>query len=253
MAWEVGLACGGRVQVYVERVAHWLLEAVLAARAAGAPVAVVMHLDSGEQAILFAEGGEQGELVLAEEIIRDVRRAIAADRSQSLDTPAGRLFICVFTPPPRLVIVGAVHIAEPLTVIGQLAGYAVTIIDPRQAFAARDRFAGVTMASGWPDDALVRIEPDERTAVVTLTHDPKLDDAALAVALRSPAFYIGALGSRKSQAARQDRLAKLGFSEGERARVCGPVGLAIGAETPAEIAIAIMAEITQKRRSGRSA
>jgi xanthine dehydrogenase accessory factor len=158
------------------------------------------------------------------------------------------VFVHPFCPPARLIVVGAVHIAEPLVRIGALAGYGVTLIDPRRAFAARHPFEGFSLIDDWPDEALERLVPDQRTAVVTLTHDPKLDDAALGVALRSPAFYIGSLGSRKTHAARLFRLRKLGFSDEDLERVHGPVGLAIGALSPAEIAVSIVAEITRTRR-----
>jgi xanthine dehydrogenase accessory factor len=163
------------------------------------------------------------------------------------------VFIHVHNPPLRLVIVGAVHIAQPLSRMAALSGYAVTVIDPRRAFASDERFADVAVSRDWPDEALAALAPDARTAVVMLTHDPKLDDPALEVALGSPAFYIGALGSKRTQAARAKRLADRGLGEAAIARIHGPIGLSIGALSPAEIAIAIMAEITQVRRRGEPA
>ena len=145
-------------------------------------------------------------------------------------------------------VVGAVHIAEPLAKMGELAGYGVTVVDPRRDFAAGQKFEGFTVLGDWPDEAMERLKPDTRTAVVTLTHDPKLDDPALAAALKSPAFYIGALGSRKTHASRLGRLKDAGFDDRALARIHGPVGIDINALSPAEIAISIMAQITAVRR-----
>ncbi len=149
---------------------------------------------------------------------------------------------------PRLVIVGAVHIAQSLAPLGAMAGFDVTVVDPRTAYANAERFPGVEIITDWPDEALARLAPDARTALVTLTHDSKLDDPALDIALRSPAFYIGALGSRKTQAARLERLRGLGHDAPVLARINGPAGLDIGAITAGEIALSIMAEITATRR-----
>jgi xanthine dehydrogenase accessory factor len=151
-------------------------------------------------------------------------------------------------PPRKLALVGAVHIAQALVPMAVAAGYDVTVIDPRSAFAAESRFPGVTMTHEWPGAALAAFAPDRRSAVITLTHDPKLDDPALAAALRSDAFYIGALGSRKTHAARLSRLREQGFGDPELARIHGPVGLSIGAVSPAEIAVSILAELTQALR-----
>ena len=153
-----------------------------------------------------------------------------------------------------MIIVGAVHIAQPLARMAALAGYDVTIVDPRRAFASEDRFPGVTLLSEWPDDVLRDLGPDHRTAVVTLTHDPKIDDPALIMALRAPVFYIGALGSTRTHAGRLKRLRAEGFSEAELERIEGPVGLNISARSPAEIAVAILAQVTQfLRRDGAAA
>jgi xanthine dehydrogenase accessory factor len=228
---------------------HWVLEALLAARAARASVAVLTRLADGTQSLLFAAGGAQGDLELTESDLAGTAQAIDEDRSTILDSAGGELFVHVFNPPPRLIVVGAVHIAEPLVRIAALAGYDITVIDPRRAFAERDPFEGVAMRTDWPDGALTELAPDRRTAIVTLTHDPKLDDPALATALATPAFYVGALGSRKTQAERLERLRQLGVTDEALARVRGPVGLPIGARTPAEIAVSIMAEVTQARRS----
>jgi xanthine dehydrogenase accessory factor len=174
--------------------------------------------------------------------------ALADDRSQTRRVGEEEWFFHVYNPPLRLAVVGAVHIAQALVPMARLAGFAVTVIDPRGAFATAERFPDVTLETSWPDEAMARFLPDRRSAVVTLTHDPKLDDPALDAALRSEAFYIGALGSRKTHAARRERLRALGHDEAALARIRGPVGLPIEAETPAEIALAILAEIVAVRR-----
>lgn len=224
-----------------------LLDALLAVRRAGGTAALVTDLATGAQALITADHG-QGELELRAETLAAVHAAMAADRSDLLERDGRRLFIHVFAPPPRLIVIGAVHVAGPLARIATLAGLAVTIVDPRRAYRERTEFAGVARLAEWPDVALATLAPDARTAIVTLSHDPKLDDPALIAALRSDAFYVGALGSRRTQAARRDRLRAAGFDEAQIARLHGPVGLAIGALTPAEIAVAIVAEIIAVRR-----
>ena len=225
-----------------------ILDAILAARAAKRPVATVTRLESGAQALVYRDdttSGKIGALALDEAAIASARRAISDDKSVRIDSGAGPLFIQVSNPPKRMVIVGAVHIAQPLVEIAQTAGYALTIVDPRGAFATRDRFPDVELSEDWPDDALKALAIDTRTAIVTLTHDPKLDDPALHVALRSDAFYIGSLGSKKTHAGRIERLTQEGYSEAEIARIHAPIGLNIGGKSPAEIAISIMAQVTE--------
>ena len=156
-----------------------------------------------------------------------------------------------FVPPLRLIVIGAVHVAQPLVQMATLAGYACVVVDPRAAFASEARFPGVERLGDWPDQAVAKLAPDRRTALVALTHDPKLDEPALAAALRSPAFYVGALGSKKTHAARLERLRALGVGDDALARIHAPVGLDIGARSPAEIAVSILAEITEcLRRPG---
>ena len=220
-----------------------ILDDVLAAREAKRPVALVTDLSDGAQA-LMVDGKVKGDLDLTDAMLDGVRKALAKDESSTVVADDRKVFIHVFSPPKRLVVVGAVHIAQALAPMAALAGYAVTIIDPRSAFAMDWRFPGVTLTHDWPDEALVALRPDRRTAVVTLTHDPKLDDPALKLALKSDTFYIGALGSRRTNAKRLERLGADGISEVELARNHGPVGLDIGAISPAEIAIAILAEMT---------
>jgi xanthine dehydrogenase accessory factor len=163
------------------------------------------------------------------------------------------VFVEVLTPPHRCFIIGAVHIAQPLARMLTMADYAVTVIDPRGAFATKARFPDVELTQEWPDEAIERLQPDRGSAVLALTHDPKLDDPALAAALRSDCFYIGALGSRRNHAGRCARLKELDFSDNDLARIHGPVGLAIGAVSPAEVAISIAAEMTQILRHGEAA
>ncbi len=221
------------------------LNAVLEARANKRPVALVSELASGAQALVYPDE-VGGTLELSDEVVEAARQGFVDDRSRRV----GEHFIQVFNPPKRLIIVGAVHIAQPLVEIAQTSGFAVVIVDPRGAFATGDRFPGVELSEDWPDDALTALAIDNRTAVVTLTHDPKLDDPALHVALRSPAFYIGSLGSKRTHAGRVERLTEAGLTEAEIGRIHAPIGLAIGAKSPAEIAISIMAQITEVLRQG---
>jgi xanthine dehydrogenase accessory factor len=229
-----------------------ILDALMAARQAGRPVAVATNLRSGQQRLIFADES-RGELCLDVDMMLAAVDALKSDRNTTLKTPAGDVFVQVYNPPPRMFVVGAVHIAQPLARMAQLAGYGVTIIDPRRGFAGGERFTGVEVTGEWPDEALERLKPDARSAIITLTHDPKLDDPALEVALRSPAFYVGALGSKKTHAARLERLRRAGLSDAELAKIHGPIGLSIGAVSPAEIALSIMAQITQLRRQGDEA
>jgi xanthine dehydrogenase accessory factor len=219
-----------------------VLEALTAARAAKSPVVLATWLATGQSRLLK-------EADLAQEPFGEAARAtLREDRAQTVETPEGACFLNPFNPPLRMAILGAVHIAQPLAPLARLAGYAVTVIDPRSAFASAARFPDVTLIHEWPDEALERFAPDGRTAVIALTHDPKLDDPGLDRALRSEAFYIAALGSRKNHAARLERLAARGHDAAALARIHGPAGLPIGAKTPAEIAISIMAEATAALR-----
>lgn len=177
--------------------------------------------------------------------------AARADQSASVEIEGRTWFLEVYNPPLDLVIVGAVHIAQPLSQMAALTGYGVRIIDPRTAFATAERFPGIALSHDWADEALAKAPLGPRSAVVLLTHDPKLDDPALIVALKSDCFYIGALGSKKTQAARQARMKAQGFGETTLTRIHGPVGLNIGARSPAEIAVSIMAEMTQVLRGPR--
>jgi xanthine dehydrogenase accessory factor len=220
-----------------------ILDRLLKARAAKAPLALATDLKTGKQALL--EGSvASGDLAPSRAALDAIQRALLDDKSGMVETPEGPLFVQVFNPPLRMTIVGAVHIAQALVPMAALAGYDVTVVDPRRAFATDERFPNTHVTTEWPDEALEKIKPDRRTAIVTLTHDPKLDDPALQVALKSEAFYIAALGSRKTHAARLKRLTEAGFDDAALARIHGPAGLSIGALSPAEIALSILAEAT---------
>lgn len=220
------------------------LKSLLAARESKQAVALVSHLETGAQALVYPDRTE-GDLSLDDDAATAARNALRDDKSGRMRRDDAPLFVQVFNPPKRMIIVGAVHIAQPLVTLAQTSGYEVVIVDPRGAFATRDRFPGVTLSEDWPDDALTTLDINNRTAVITLTHDPKLDDPALHVALRSDAFYVGSLGSKRTHAGRVERLTEAGFSDAEIAQIHAPVGLAINAKSPAEIAISIMAQITQ--------
>ena len=241
-AFSVGLACGGTIRVLVEPVGTDgsalppdLLAELVGLRAARQQVAYAVTLSDWSRALL-----RTGADAAADARLRSDKAGPEED---------GR-FIAPHNPPQRLIVVGAVHIAQPLVAMARLAGYDPTLIDPRATFGAAERFVGETILDDWPDEALTALAPDARTAIVTLTHDPKLDDPAIRFALRSDAFYLGCLGSKKTHAARLARLQAAGFSDAEIARIHAPVGLDIGAKTPAEIAISVLAQITAVLRRG---
>ncbi len=220
------------------------LQALLKARADKAATALVTDLESGAQT-LVVDGQSSGDIELGPALTRFVEDALAADKGMTADLDGQRYFIQIFNPPPRLIIVGAVPIGQVFSAMAALAGYEVIVVDPRGAFATEARFPGVTLNSEWPDDALESLDIDKRTAVVTLTHDPKLDDPALKVALTREPFYIGALGSRKTHAGRVERLSAAGFTQKAIGRIHAPVGLDIGAVSPAEIAVSILGQMTE--------
>src|SRR5574342_156951 len=233
--------CANQRGEFAGSVSGGCIEAAVVGEALERRAAVVAtDLSSGEASLLdpFApEPGAEPDLAAA------VREAALRDRSSLLDRPSGTAFLRPYNPPLQVVIVGAVHVAQALAPMVQLAGYDVTVVDPRPAFAAEGRFPGVPIAAGWPEEVLPRLGLSRRSAVIALSHDPRIDDPALAAALRSEAFYLGALGSRKTQAARRERLAAMGFSDAELSRIHGPVGLELGAVSPAEIAVSILSEL----------
>ncbi|MCH8862173.1 MAG: XdhC family protein [Proteobacteria bacterium] len=220
------------------------LDKLNAARAEGRPVVLATALDSGD-ARLVEPGPDEDYEFCGADLEEEILKALSENRSSVIAAPGGEIFLNVFNPALRLVIVGAVHIAQALIPMATALGYDVTVIDPRGAFADGQRFAGLDVSLDWPDEALLGMALDARTAVVTLTHDPKLDDAALAVALKSDVFFIGCLGSRKTHDARLQRLRQAGFGKDSLARIHGPVGLDIGARSAAEIALSVLAQMTQ--------
>lgn len=228
-----------------------ILEKLNLARQQKQAVVLITHLERPEQ-YLYSESRENNTEFIPDELEVLAKQAIRLDRSQMHETESGKVFCNVFNPPLRMFIVGAVHISQTLAPLAVMCGYDVTVIDPRKAFASNERFPDINISTAWPDEALEELVPDNRSAVVTLTHDPKLDDPALVTALKSDAFYIGALGSKKTQAGRQRRLEEKGFSLQQQQRICGPVGLDIGAQSPAEIALSIMAQVTQLAHQGSS-
>jgi xanthine dehydrogenase accessory factor len=227
-----------------------IVEALAAARAAHRPVVLATRVAPPERA------GAQLLLpdpTAAPELAQAGARVLAEDRSGTVRIGEEEWFLHVHNPPARLILVGAVHIAQALVPMASALGFAVIVVDPRRSFASPERFPNVSVRSDWPDEALDALAPDPRTAIVTLTHDPKLDDPALDRALTSPAFYIGALGSRRTHAARLARLRALGHSEAELARIHGPVGLDIEAVTAPEIGLSILAEIVAVHRGAATA
>ena len=222
------------------------LRALATARLNGRPLVLATDVDNGEERLIDPTVAPKAPLDVA------ARQAALKDKSGTAEIEGRSWFLNVFNPPLQLYVVGAVHIAQPLSRMAALSGFDVTVIDPRTAFATGERFPGLRLMTDWPDEALANIALDMRSAVVTLTHDPKLDDPALAAALRSPAFYVGALGSKKTHAARLGRLKAQGFDDAALARIHGPVGLDIEAQTPAEIAVSILAQIVARLRGGEA-
>lgn len=255
---EVGLACGGQIEVYVEPLIDGeLLEHLHRARLAKRTVVWATGLDDGAHALLEPGAREPtplyGSLKATQELWAAARSAARLDRAQLVQGAGGRVLLAAIAPPLRMAIVGAVHIAQPLAQMASVLGFDVSVIDPRGAFATVARFPGVRLIQQWPGPALASLVPDARTAVVTLTHDAKLDEPALLAALNSDAFYVGALGSRRTHAARIGRLRAQGLAEEALSRICGPIGLPIGARSPAEIATSIVAEVVQVLRTGAAA
>jgi len=244
-AWAVGLACGGTIEIHVAPVLaspqQETITTLKSARDAHRGVVLATDLSSGENRLIYPD---QATGALADAARIQARR----DQSGMVDADGKSWFLTVFNPPLDLAIIGAVHIAQPLSRMAVLADYAVRVIDPRTAFATAERFPGVALSHDWPDEALSAAPLTPRSAIVALTHDPKLDDPALVAALRSPTFYIGALGSKTTHARRLERLKAHGFTDGELARIHGPIGLNIGARSPAEIAVAVLGEMTATLR-----
>src|SRR6202012_1520476 len=209
-------------------------------------VTLATRLSDAAEALIYREEAK-GELAADAALVSAAQRAMDIGKSETVDVGGAKIFLNVYVPPPRLIIVGAVHIAQSLAPMATMLEFDVTVVDPRGAWATSQRFPGVKVIQDWADEAFQEMGLDVSTAVVTLTHDPKLDDPALEAALKSDVFYIGALGSRRTHAKRKERLAEVGITDEMFQRVHGPVGLNIGAKSPAEIAVSILGQIIEVR------
>jgi xanthine dehydrogenase accessory factor len=223
------------------------LKALQDARTQRSAIVLATRLSDAAETLVYLD---KVEVVLADDaaLVSAARRAMEIGKSETVDLNGQKIFLNVYVPPARLIIVGAVHIAQALAPMATMLDFDVTVVDPRGAWATANRFPGVKVVQEWADEAFEKIGLDVSTAVVTLTHDPKLDDPALEAALKSDVFYVGALGSKRTHAKRKDRLmAEAGITEEQFARIHGPVGLNIGAKSPAEIAVSILGQIIEAR------
>jgi xanthine dehydrogenase accessory factor len=248
-AWGVGLACGGKIEVFMKTLEPESYREIKKRLDEGRPIASVTVIEgpsAGRELVVDEVGAAVGQLGegLEKEAITEARAALATGLSRRYRVQDTELFLDVMAPPPTLIVVGGVHIAIALTALAKTLGYRTVIVDPRAVFGSKERFPHADLLmTDWPAEALSSIGLHRSTAVAALTHDPKLDDAALGCALRSQAFYVGALGSRKTQERRRKRLLEGGLSEEQLDRLCAPIGLDIGSRTPEEIALSIMAQI----------
>ncbi|MBY0320979.1 MAG: XdhC family protein [Reyranella sp.] len=222
------------------------IKALQAARSERRAVALATRLSDAAEALVYRDKAE-GPLAADAAIVAAARRAMDVGRSETVDVGGAKIFLNVYVPPARLIIVGAVHIAQSLAPMATMLDFDVTVVDPRGAWATANRFPGVKVIQDWADEAFQAMGLDASTAVVTLTHDPKLDDPALEAALKSDVFYIGALGSKRTHAKRKERLSEVGITDDQFSRIHGPVGLNIGAKSPAEIAVSILGQIVEVR------
>ena len=222
------------------------LKAVKEARAARRAVTLATRLGDAAEGLIYRDRAD-GELAKDGAIVAAARRAMDIGKSETVEIGGQKVFLNVYVPPARLIIVGAVHIAQALAPMATMLDFDVTVVDPRGAWATSQRFPGVKVIKDWADEAFQTMGLDSSTAVVTLTHDPKLDDPALEAALKSDVFYVGALGSKRTHAKRKERLAEAGITDEQFARIHGPVGLNIGAKSPAEIAVSILGQIIEVR------
>jgi xanthine dehydrogenase accessory factor len=240
-AWRAGLPCGGKIEVLLEPLERArdraMLERIALARRERQPVAVVTDITTGARS-----------LATANDATVEVAACLVSGESRLVETPGGRTFVHALTPPVRILIAGATHVGQILAGLARQVGYDVAVIDPRAAFASAERFGATELVAGWPEASLAAVGIDARTAVVAVTHASHIDDEALTAALKSPCLYIGALGSKRTHAKRIERLKGAGFSDAELARIHAPIGLAIGAKGPAEIAVSILAEIIKVMR-----
>lgn len=256
-AWEVGLACGGTIEVFVQPLEAQIFEPLSAAIDAEQPTASVTVVRGPDDLLghgLVWAGGQDFSPILDGELregaIQAARSSLADGQSRRHTLPGGQVevFADVILPSPTIVMIGGVHIAIALAKLAKVLGYRTVIVDPRRAFGSPERFSHADrLIQAWPDEALESLQLSHSTAVAVLTHDPKLDDPALRKALPSPAFYVGALGSKTTQAKRRARLLDAGLSEAQVGRLHGPIGLNLGAHNPEEIALSILAEILAAR------
>jgi xanthine dehydrogenase accessory factor len=222
------------------------LAALQDARAKRRAVTLATRLSDAAEALVYLDAAD-GALAGDSAVVAAARKAMEIGMSETVEVSGQKVFLNVYVPPQRLIVVGAVHIAQSLAPMAAMLDFDVTVVDPRGAWATTQRFPGVKVIKDWADDAFQAMGLDTSTAVVTLTHDPKLDDPALEAALKSDVFYIGALGSRRTHAKRKERLSEVGITDEQFARIHGPVGLNIGAKSPAEIAVSILSQIVEVR------
>lgn len=241
-AWRVGLPCGGRIEIFVERLSGAedaaYLDAVLDARNGRSLLVVDTDLASGRRSLSRSTEAFDAETA---ELLANGECVLA-------DGPEGRRFLHALAPPVHVILVGAGHVAQVLADLAQRVGYQSTVVDPRTAFSSETRFGGVPLRQDWPETALPALKLDNRTAVVSLAHDARLDDETLPLAVRSSCFYVGALGSRRTHEKRVERLREAGLSADEISRIDAPVGISIGAKGPAEIAVSILGAVIKARR-----
>jgi len=222
------------------------LKALQEARSARRAVTLATRLSDAAETLVYRDKAE-GALANDNALVAAARRALDTGKSETIEVAGQKIFLNVYVPPARLIVVGAVHIAQSLAPMATMLDFDVTVVDPRGAWATSQRFPGVKVIKDWADEAFQAMGLDASTAVVTLTHDPKLDDPALESALKSDVFYVGALGSKRTHAKRKERLIEAGITEEQFARIHGPVGLNIGAKSPAEIAVSILGQIIEVR------
>jgi xanthine dehydrogenase accessory factor len=245
-AWQVGLSCGGSIEILIQTIDDLsLIEQILAAISHNQAIALLTDLTTACQSLVQQDSVE-GELTLTQSTTQQVLDAIKQDKCLKLNDENHHLFVRSFVQPYRIFLIGAVHIAQALAPMAQMAGFKICLIDPRGAFINQTRFEGVELMPQWPDEALDQLALDHQSAVVTLSHDPKIDDPALISALNSQAFYIGALGSKRTHSQRIERLSE-SFEPANLERIKAPIGLDLGGRKPAEIAVAILAQIIESR------
>ncbi len=228
-----------------------LLERLVAAQTSNRPAVLARSLSGESQFLLDGGTGSEPPDGVPAEVLREARQALKRDGARTIEVAGQRYLLQTLSPPPRLLVIGAVHIAQALIPMARVAGFDVQLIDPRAAFATPGRFPGIEIINQWPQEVMDELPLNSRTAVVTLSHDAKIDEPALKAALESAAFYIGALGSRKNHAKRLQRLGAVGFDDETLARIAGPIGLPLGGRSPAEIAVSILAQIIQSRYQSR--